>query len=113
MKLLFQWIFLGLVLQLVLVVSASDFKRLNIWPMPQSVSYGHRTLYLSEDFEISTEGSKYPDTSGILKDGFSRLLAVVHAAHVTDGNVTHFPQSLLLKGIHVVIFLPNDEVCYV
>ncbi|GMP22314.1 hypothetical protein CsSME_00000388 [Camellia sinensis var. sinensis] len=80
--------------------------------MPQSVSNGHQILHMSKDFELMTQGTKYPDASGILKDGFSRLLDVVQAAHVVDGNFSHFDQSVLLQGIHVVIFSLNDELQY-
>ncbi|CAK9181757.1 unnamed protein product [Ilex paraguariensis] len=101
--------FLGLLLQ-VLVVSAADIKRLNIWPMPKSVNHGHGSLYLSSNFELKTEGSKYPDASEILKDGFLRLLATINADHVIDGDFSHFDSSVFLRGIHVVILLPNDEL---
>ncbi|THG16430.1 hypothetical protein TEA_021685 [Camellia sinensis var. sinensis] len=110
-KLVAQSLLLGLYLQ-VLAVFAVDVHRLNIWPMPQSVSNGHQILHMSKDFELMTQGTKYPDASGILKDGFSRLLDVVQAAHVVDGNFSHFDQSVLLQGIHVVIFSLNDELQY-
>ncbi|CAL5363045.1 unnamed protein product [Camellia sinensis] len=110
-KLVAQSLLLGLYLQ-VLAVFAVDAHRLNIWPMPQSVSNGHQILHMSKDFELMTQGTKYPDASGILKDGFSRLLDVVQAAHVVDGNFSHFDQSVLLQGIHVVIFSLNDELQY-
>ncbi|KAG5532757.1 hypothetical protein RHGRI_027158 [Rhododendron griersonianum] len=109
-KLVIGVLFLGLVFQL--VASAVDVDRLNIWPMPQSVSYGHKALYMSKDFELRTEGSKYPDASGILKDGFSRLLYVINAPHVADGNISHFQQSLVLQGINVLISSANDELQY-
>ncbi|KAL7228086.1 hypothetical protein ACSBR2_006918 [Camellia fascicularis] len=110
-KLVAQSLLLGLYLQ-VLAVFAVDVHRLNIWPMPQSVSNGHQILHMSKDFELMTQGTNYPDASGILKDGFSRLLDVVQAAHVVDGNFSHFDQSVLLQGIHVVIFSLNDELQY-
>ncbi|KAF5959080.1 hypothetical protein HYC85_000289 [Camellia sinensis] len=102
-KLVAQSLLLGLYLQ-VLAVFAVDVHRLNIWPMPQSVSNGHQILHMSKDFELMTQGTKYPDASGILKDGFSRLLDVVQAAHVVDGNFSHFDQSVLLQGIHVLLW---------
>ncbi|KAA8538832.1 hypothetical protein F0562_025524 [Nyssa sinensis] len=80
--------------------------------MPKSVSYGHLSRYLSKDFELKTDGSKYVDASEILKGGFSRLLDVIEAAHVIANNFSHFDQSVLLKGIHVFIFSPNDELQY-
>ncbi|KAK2980577.1 hypothetical protein RJ640_017439 [Escallonia rubra] len=107
-KIMVQRIFLGFLLQLI-GLCAADLNRLNIWPMPVSVQYGHQSLYLSKDFVLKTEGTKYADALGILKDGFSRLLDVVEAAHVIELNYSHFDPSLLLQGIHVVILSPNDE----
>ncbi|XAR65834.1 Beta-N-acetylhexosaminidase [Bertholletia excelsa] len=102
-----------LLLQVSVVFAAADINRLKIWPMPKSVSHGHQVLYLkTKGFELRTEGSKYPDASGLLKDGFSRLLDVVQAAHVVDGDISHIQLSLLLEGLHVVIFSPNDELQY-
>ncbi|KAF7132214.1 hypothetical protein RHSIM_Rhsim09G0127900 [Rhododendron simsii] len=109
-KLVVGVLFLGLVFQL--VVSTVDIDSLNIWPMPHSVSYGHQVLYMSKDFELRTEGSKYPDASGILKDGFSRFLYVIRASHVVDGNVSDSQQSLVLQGINVLISSANDELQY-
>ncbi|XP_058183164.1 beta-hexosaminidase 3-like isoform X2 [Rhododendron vialii] len=109
-KLVVGVLFLGLVFQL--VVSTVDIDSLNIWPMPHSVSYGHQVLYMSKDFELRTEGSKYPDASGILKDGFSRLLYVIRASHVVDGNVSDSQQSLVLQGINVLISSADDELQY-
>ncbi|XP_059628590.1 beta-hexosaminidase 3 [Cornus florida] len=110
-KIVVQIFLLGLFLQ-VLAVSAVDTNRLNIWPMPKSVSHGHSTLYLSKDFELKTDGSKYTDSSGILKDGFSRLLDIVEAAHVIDSNLTDSDQPVVLQGLHVVVFSLNDELQY-
>ncbi|KAF7113735.1 hypothetical protein RHSIM_RhsimUnG0108400 [Rhododendron simsii] len=109
-KLVVGVLFLGLVFQL--VVSSVDIDSLNIWPMPHSVSYGHQVLYMSKDFELRTEGSKYPDESGILKDGFSRFLYVIRASHVVDGNVSDSQQSLVLQGINVLISSVDDELQY-
>ncbi|KAF7116107.1 hypothetical protein RHSIM_RhsimUnG0038300 [Rhododendron simsii] len=109
-KLVVGVLFLGLVFQL--VVSTVDIDSLNIWPMPHSVSYGHQVLYMSKDFELRTEGSKYPDASGILKDGFSRFLYVICASHVVDGNISDSQQSLVLQGINVLISSADDELQY-
>ncbi|KAK3002765.1 hypothetical protein RJ639_019011 [Escallonia herrerae] len=108
-KIMVQRIFLGFLLQLI-TLCAADLNRLNIWPMPVSVRYGHQSLYLGKNFVLKTEGTKYADVSGILKDGFSRLLDVVKAAHVIELNFSHFDPSLLLQGIHVVILSPDDEL---
>lgn len=91
-------------------VNGAETKRLNIWPMPESVVYGQGSLYLSNDFKLMIEGSKYADASGILKDGFSRLIDIVKSGHVVEPNVSKFRSSVLLHGIHVVVFSPNNEV---
>ncbi|KAH0713897.1 hypothetical protein KY289_009856 [Solanum tuberosum] len=97
----------------ILVISAvADIKNLKIWPMPLSVSYGHRNLQLSNEFVLKTEGSKYPDASGILKEGFSRLLDVIKVAHVVDANFSYDGPSPVLKGIQVVVLSPSDELQY-
>lgn len=101
---------LGLFLQVLAVAAIGMDHHLNIWPMPKSVSHGYNNLYLSNDFQLKTEGSKYVDASGILKDGFSRLIEIVEVAHVIDSNFSHFDHSALLQGMHVVILSPNDEV---
>ncbi|KAL6977673.1 beta-N-acetylhexosaminidase [Sarracenia purpurea var. burkii] len=106
-----QTLSIAFVLQILVASSAVDVKRVNIWPMPQSVSSGHQILYLSKEIELSTEGSKYPDVSGVLKDGFSRLIDLVRTAHAIDGNSSKLQKSVTLQGIRVLIFSPNDEVC--
>lgn len=85
-------------------------ERLNIWPMPKSVSHGHHSLYLSDGFELKTDGSTYLDGSGILKDAFSRMVEVIRGTHAVDGNVAGFNQSHVLKGVHVVVLSANEEV---
>ncbi|KAF8391747.1 hypothetical protein HHK36_021981 [Tetracentron sinense] len=102
---------LGLLL-VFLTAAAVGVEGLKIWPMPKSVSHGAQTLYLGKDFGLRTEGSKYIDASGILKDGFSRLLDVVEAAHVIDSNSNHSDLSTMLQGLNVIILLPNDELQY-
>ncbi|XP_042977761.1 beta-hexosaminidase 3 isoform X2 [Carya illinoinensis] len=106
-------VFLVLVSILVLAIDAITVDRLNIWPMPKLVSHGeHRTLYVSKDFGLKTEGSKYNDASGILKDGFSRLLDVIRVAHVVDANFSGIDTSVLLQGLHVVVLTADDELRY-
>lgn len=90
--------------------AADDAKHLNIWPMPKSVSYGYGKLHLSNDFELKTDGSKFKDASGILKDAFLRLNDVIRSSHVIELNTSKINPSLVLKGIHVVVFSPSDEV---
>lgn len=106
-----QSFLLGLFIQVIGVYTA-DLKKLNIWPMPKSVVYGHHSLYLSENFELKTEGTKYADASGILKEGFLRLLDVVKTAHVIHSNYSQFDPSAILHGIHVIVISPNDELQY-
>ncbi|XP_047328746.1 beta-hexosaminidase 3-like [Impatiens glandulifera] len=108
--------FLGQIILSLSIVSLAAKKvdnEVNIWPMPVSVSHGNRVLYMSKTFELKTNGSKYKDVSGILKDGFSRLLDVIKAGHVIDdhsgGGVHHLTQ---IQGIHVVILSPNDTLIY-
>ncbi|CAK7326000.1 unnamed protein product [Dovyalis caffra] len=103
--LLVVFLFLG-------VAVAENVDKLNIWPMPKWVSKGHKRVYLSPDFELDTDGSKYSDGSGILKDGFTRMLDVVKVAHVVDGNLSSVDKSFIIKGIHVVIFSPGDQLQY-
>lgn len=100
---------LYLVYVLVISADAAD-KHLNIWPMPKSVSYGHGNLYLSNYFELETKGSKFVDASGILKDAFLRTVDVVRSVHVIEVNTSKIDPSIVLKGIHIVVLSPSDEV---
>ncbi|KAL2549331.1 Beta-hexosaminidase 3 [Forsythia ovata] len=106
----FLSIFLGLLVHVLVISSAADIKNLNIWPMPKDVSHGHGSLYLDNDFELKTDGSRYPDSSGILKDGFLTLIDLVKGTHVIEANFSHLDSSLLLKGIHIVVSSPSDEL---
>ncbi|GAB2277138.1 Beta-hexosaminidase 3 [Dionaea muscipula] len=96
------------------LVSASgvDLPSLNIWPMPKYVTNGNKTLYMASDFVLDNTGSKFGDASGILRDGFSRMLDVVKLDHAVDGNFSRFDPSAILKGINVVIDSPSDELQY-
>ncbi|KAJ6317904.1 hypothetical protein OIU76_013451 [Salix suchowensis] len=94
------------------VAVAKNVNRLNVWPMPKWVSRGHNRVYMSLDFQLVTDGSKYIDGSGILKDGFTRMLDVVKVAHVVDGDLSSVDKSLIIKGIHVLIFSPDDQLQY-
>lgn len=99
---------LGLLIHVIVV--CADVKNLNIWPMPSSVSYGHNTLYIGKDFKLKTDQSKYADASGILKDGFTRLVDIIKAAHVINNNNPGPSSSAILHGIHVIVASPSDEV---
>ncbi|KAJ0704740.1 putative beta-N-acetylhexosaminidase [Helianthus annuus] len=113
---IWQTIFLGVVFQLVFVFGGSNNnnydKNVYIWPMPESVQYGNKTLILSKDFNLKTDGSKYKDESGILKDGFTRLLDVVTLNNVVEYNFGKVDPSVLLHGIHVVVLSEGDELQY-
>ncbi|WMV53360.1 hypothetical protein MTR67_046745 [Solanum verrucosum] len=102
----------AVVVHILVISAAADIKNLKIWPMPLSVSYGHRNLQLSNEFVLKTEGSKYPDASGILKESFSRLLDVIKVAHVVDANFSYDGPSPVLKGIQVIVLSPSDELQY-
>ncbi|XP_027184395.1 beta-hexosaminidase 3 [Coffea eugenioides] len=104
-------IFLGLLLVHILVISVADTQKKNlyIWPMPVSVSHGQHTLHLSNEFELKTDGSKYSDASGILRDGFSSILKIIKGDHVIE-DAPRFGSYLVIKGIHVVILSPSDEL---
>lgn len=105
---MFLWCLVHMLVML--SADASDIKHLNIWPMPQSVSYGYGTLYLSNDFELKTEGSNFADASLILKEAFLRSIEVVRATHTIETNTSKIDPSLVLQGIHVVVYSPSDEV---
>ncbi|KAG8380365.1 hypothetical protein BUALT_Bualt06G0007900 [Buddleja alternifolia] len=89
---------------------AADIKHLNIGPMPKSASYGYKTLYLNNNFELKTDGSKFNDASKILNDAFLRLIDVVKGTHVIEAGTSKTDPSLVLKGIHVVVLSPSDEL---
>ncbi|MFS8012133.1 putative beta-N-acetylhexosaminidase [Helianthus anomalus] len=115
---IWQTIFLGVVFQLIFVFGGSNNnnnnyeKNVYIWPMPESVHYGNKTLILSKDFNLKTDGTKYKDESGILRDGFTRLLDVVTLNNVVEYNVGKVDPSVLLHGIHVVVLSEGDELQY-
>lgn len=107
-----QKIFLGIlaVHLLVIAVAAGDKKGLTIWPMPVSVRHGQGTLYLRNNLQLRIDGRMYSDASGILKDGFFRLLEILKGDHVFQTAISSFNSSLIIKGIHVVIVSPSDEL---
>ncbi|XP_008788259.1 beta-hexosaminidase 3 isoform X1 [Phoenix dactylifera] len=82
---------------------------INLWPMPKSVSHGSQTLYLGRDFQLTTDGSKYSDGSGILKDAFRRMINLVEASHTIAGRV---PGSGVLTGVNVVVLSSDDQLNY-
>lgn len=106
LQIVFVWFWVYFLVKSALI--AADINRLNIWPMPKSVSNGHSLLYFSNNFELKTEGTKYADASGILKDAFTRTVDTIKLDHVIEANVSHYDPSLVLKGIHVIIFSSSD-----
>ncbi|XP_042036863.1 beta-hexosaminidase 3-like isoform X1 [Salvia splendens] len=104
---MFHWY---LVFIFVISANAVDVKHLNIWPMPKSASYGYRNLHLSNEFELRTDGTKFADASSILKDAFKRSIDVVRSSHVIEFNASKIDSSLVLKGIHIVVSSPSDEL---
>lgn len=110
----FQKIYIGVVQVLVLSVAAGAHdKRLYIWPMPKSVSYGSGILYLSDVLVLKVEGSNYTDDStGILKEGFSRIVDTITGTggHIVEANFSNFDPSQVIKGIHIVVNSPDYEV---
>ncbi|KAE8684777.1 Beta-hexosaminidase 1 [Hibiscus syriacus] len=89
------------------VSSASENSKVNIWPMPASVSYGGARLYLASDFAFSSDCE-----SQILKDAFDRMFAVIKQDHVIDANFSVFNRSSLLQGLHIVVSSPNEQLQY-
>ncbi|KAG7020956.1 Beta-hexosaminidase 3 [Cucurbita argyrosperma subsp. argyrosperma] len=86
-----------------------------IWPLPASVTHGgQRRLYVvnTKDFRLNTDGSNFTDASGILKEGFLRLLDVVCVGHVVDANLSRLDSSALLLGIHIIVSSPSEELQY-
>ncbi|XP_051140174.1 beta-hexosaminidase 3 [Andrographis paniculata] len=101
---------------LVLLISVDDAaaaevpRVLNIWPMPASVNYGDGRLHFSPELQLKTEGSRFDDGSGILEDAFSRTVDIIRGSHAVENNLPKIESSLALKGIHVVIASPSDEL---
>lgn len=81
--------------------------RVDLWPMPGSVTRGAQTLHVSRDLKLSAAGSNYSDGRGILKDAFARMLAVVVTDHVVNGSYQGAP---MLAGVNVVVRSPDDKV---
>ncbi|XP_020263422.1 beta-hexosaminidase 3 [Asparagus officinalis] len=72
-------------------------------------SRGSKAVRLGEGLELRSEGSRYADGSGVLKDAFSRVLDEIKAGHAVDGGPSG---SGLLAGVRVVILSPDDELNY-
>lgn len=81
-----------------------------LWPLPKSVSYGSQSLSLSKSFKFSTDGGKYLDSSGILKDGFLRMFDDITLQHnMVGGNFKN--GSYILEGVRVTISSTEEKVC--
>lgn len=100
---------LRLVLALALVgcAAAAAAGRVDLWPMPASVSSGAKTLYVAKDLKLSATGSKYADGKAILAEAFKRMVAVVQMDHAVNGSYRGLP---VLAGVNVVVRSPDDEV---
>ncbi|KAL6620255.1 hypothetical protein ACP70R_035394 [Stipagrostis hirtigluma subsp. patula] len=81
--------------------------RVDLWPMPASVSRGRQNLYLSRDLKLSAAGSNYSDGRGILKEAFQRMVAVVELDHVVNGSYQGLP---VLAGVNVAVRSPDDKL---
>lgn len=81
-----------------------------LWPLPESVSYGSQLLSLSKSFKFSTDGGKYLDSSGILKDGVSRMFDDITLQHNMVGS-NIWNGSYILDGLRVTISSTEDKVC--
>lgn len=97
----------GLLACLFVLAFGGEHDGVNIWPMPKSASHGSQMLFLSKDFVLSTQGSKYGDGSELLKEAFDRMIDVVEVNHIVDGRT---PTSSVLAGLNVVILSPQDQV---
>ncbi|XP_074310623.1 beta-hexosaminidase 3 [Silene latifolia] len=105
--------FVLFLLQVVLVFGADkNVEQVNIWPLPNYVKNGNKVVYISNDFELKSVGSKYGDKLGILKDGFVRLMKVITLDHVIDPKFSRLDQSVFLKGVNVVVHSSSDELHY-
>ena len=83
--------------------------RVDLWPMPASVTRGAQTLLVSRDLKLSTAGSSYADGKGILKEAFQRMVAVVELDHAING--TYSSQGApVLAGVRVAVRSPSDVV---
>ncbi|KAL5580075.1 hypothetical protein UlMin_012517 [Ulmus minor] len=99
--------FIVVQLQLVVIGLGAGDDKLKIWPMPQSVTFGNGILVISKDFHLNKQNN---DASGILEDGFSRLLLDIKADHVGDDKVPK--NSSLLQGLNVNVLSNNVELKY-
>jgi hypothetical protein len=81
--------------------------RVDLWPMPASVTRGAQTLHVSRDLKLTTAGSNYSDGQGIFRDAVARMMAVVEMEHVVNGSYHGAP---VLAGVNVVVRSPDDKV---
>ena len=94
---------LRLLLLLLLAVAAAATGaggRVDLWPMPASVTRGAQTLLVSRDLKLSTAGSSYADGKGILKEAFQRMVAVVELDHAINGTYPRRRPFSQRRGAH-------------
>ncbi|XP_044979211.1 beta-hexosaminidase 3-like [Hordeum vulgare subsp. vulgare] len=80
--------------------------RVDLWPMPASVSRGARMLYIAKDLKLTTAGAGYKDGKAILADAFRRMVAAIQLDHAINGSYDDLP---VLAGVNVVVRSPDDE----
>ncbi|CAN0904239.1 Beta-hexosaminidase 3 [Linum grandiflorum] len=86
----------------------------NVWPMPKWSSSGEKTMYINPGnlkLIISSPSTNYSDSSGILKEAFSRMLGLLTLSH-TLANIHSSPALPHLTAIRVLISSPNDKLQY-
>ncbi|XP_044975043.1 beta-hexosaminidase 3-like [Hordeum vulgare subsp. vulgare] len=81
--------------------------RVDLWPMPASVSRGARTLYVARDLKLTTAGTGYKDGKAILADAFRRMVAAIQLDHAINGSYDGLP---VLAGVNVAVRSPDDEL---
>ncbi|RRT61702.1 hypothetical protein B296_00034683 [Ensete ventricosum] len=99
----------GFLAWLFVLAFGGEHDGVNIWPMPKSATHGSQTLFLSKDLVLSTQGSKYGDGSGLLKEAFDRMIDAIEVNHIVDGRT---PTSSVLAGLNVLILSPQDQLNY-
>lgn len=103
-----RWLLLLLAVVAAATWPCAGAGRVDLWPMPASVTRGALTLLVSKDLKLSTVGSSYPDGKGILREAFQRMVAVVELDHAING--TYSQGAPVLAGVRVAVRSPNDEV---
>ncbi|KQJ99672.1 beta-hexosaminidase 3 [Brachypodium distachyon] len=96
-----------LLLPVIGCATAAGGGRVDLWPMPASVSSGDKALYVAKDLKMSAVGSKYADGKTILVEAFQRIVSVIQMDHAIVGSYDRLP---VLTGVNVVVHSPDDEL---